>query len=322
MIKSTHHTLLSYSHFLSQSPWLGWGASLHHFLPAIFLLSFLAFPRWQAIAMPPPGPPPELLSQATVSPSDDQRPIQDNSFLIEEAYNQETGVVQHISFFNYFPDSEEWIYTFTQEWPVPGDARHQFSYTLPVLRLSVSPASGTGLGDFTLNWRYQLVGSGDSRLAIAPRLSLLLPTGDSRLGRGLGGAAVQANLPASVALAPRWVMHLNAGGTIAPRAQNEFGDRASISGFNLGQSFLWLAHSRFNVLLETVWSGQGSVAGPDQTEFSHALFLSPGIRWAHDFRNGLQIVPGLGFAVGLGPSAGEKAIVLYLSFEHPFGRSR
>lgn len=47
------------------------------------------------------------------------RKIQDNSFLIEEAYNQERGVVQHIQTFQIMKD-DSWIYTFTQEWPVPG----------------------------------------------------------------------------------------------------------------------------------------------------------------------------------------------------------
>ena len=49
---------------------------------------------------------------------------------MEEAYNQNFGVVQHISSFTRFWDSKDWIYTFTQEWPVPGDERHQLSYTL------------------------------------------------------------------------------------------------------------------------------------------------------------------------------------------------
>ena len=49
---------------------------------------------------------------------------------MEEAYNQNFGVVQHISSFTRFCDSKDWNYTFTQEWPVPGDERHQLSYTL------------------------------------------------------------------------------------------------------------------------------------------------------------------------------------------------
>jgi len=56
-------------------------------------------------------------------------PLQDNSFLIEEAYNQEAGVVQNIVNGLWSRGSEDWLLTFTQEWPVP-DQRHQFSYTL------------------------------------------------------------------------------------------------------------------------------------------------------------------------------------------------
>ena len=41
--------------------------------------------------------------------------IQDNSFLLEEAYNQEAGVVQHINTFTRYRESRDWVYTFTQE---------------------------------------------------------------------------------------------------------------------------------------------------------------------------------------------------------------
>ena len=44
-------------------------------------------------------------------------PIQDNSFLVEEAYNQERNVVQHISTFSRLWNSKDWSYSFTQEWP-------------------------------------------------------------------------------------------------------------------------------------------------------------------------------------------------------------
>ncbi|MBI3895095.1 MAG: transporter [Acidobacteria bacterium] len=251
-----------------------------------------------------------------------ETPIQDNSFLLEEAYNQEAGVVQHISLFTYLWDSHSWAYTFTQEWPVTASIRHQFSYSVAVVDSGEVPESGGSLGDFLLNYRYQLLGGGDSRVAFSPRLSLSLPTGDSKQGRGFGSTAVQGNLPLSLVLGRQWAMHLNAGTTIAPRAQNEIGDRALVAGYNLGQSFIWLAHSRFNVLLETVWNDSASVIGPDRTERSRDLLLTPGIRWAHNFRNGLQIVPGLGMSVGVGPSAGEKGLVVYLSFEHPFTNTR
>ena len=74
--------------------------------------------------------------------------IQDNSFLVEEAYNQEAGVVQHIQSFMYLRQSKEWAYSFTQEWPL-GDETHQLSYTVPVVRVG-DPDRSTGVGDIAL----------------------------------------------------------------------------------------------------------------------------------------------------------------------------
>src|SRR5206468_9590048 len=102
-------------------------------------------------------------SQQDPAQSSNQPGIQDNSFLVEEAYNQNFGVVQHISSFTRFWDSKDWNYTFTQEWPVPGDARHQLSYTLMTLHAGSLPGSGAGIGDVLLNYRYQLAGNGDTR---------------------------------------------------------------------------------------------------------------------------------------------------------------
>jgi hypothetical protein len=47
--------------------------------------------------------------------ADGPKKIQDNSFLLEEAYNQEDGVIQHISLFQYLKKSKDWQYIFTQE---------------------------------------------------------------------------------------------------------------------------------------------------------------------------------------------------------------
>jgi hypothetical protein len=79
-----------------------------------------------------------------------------------------------------------------------------------------------------------------------------------------------------------------------------------------------LIHPRFNALLETTWAGAEQVTGRGQTQRVHDLLISPGVRWAYNFKNGLQIVPGVAVPLGVGPSSGEKGIFLYLSFEHPF----
>jgi hypothetical protein len=248
-------------------------------------------------------------------------PIQDNSFLIEEAYNQEYGVVQHINTLSHSWASHDWVYTFTQEWPMGKHYRHQLSYTLSGVQAGAFPGSGPGLGDLALNYRYQLVGSGETRVAFAPRFTLLLPTGNPALGRGYGGAGVQVNLPLSVGLGQKFVTHWNLGTTIIPSARNAAGERAPARGYNLGQSTIWLAKPRFNVVVETVWSGAETVIGPDATQRSHSFLISPGIRWAHNLPHGLQIVPGIGVPLGVGPSRGERGVFLYLSLEHPFTRT-
>ena len=244
-------------------------------------------------------------------------PIQDNSFLIEEAYNQEVGVVQHINTFTRYQDSKDWVYTFTQEWPM-GSQAHQLSFTLPYQRLGASLDGKQGFGDVALNYRYQLLGDGDALVAISPRLSVLLPTGDAKTGYGRGALGLQVMFPVSWVLNDSFAAHTNIGATHTPRAQNPLGERASTQDLMLGQSLIWLVNPRFNVMLEYVHTGAQAVAGPGQTERQTATYLSPGIRWAYNFPSGLQIVPGLAFPIGVGASKGEKAVFLYLSFEHPF----
>jgi hypothetical protein len=252
--------------------------------------------------------------------SHDTSPIQDNSFLVEEAYNQEFGVVQHIQTFQRLWNSKDWVYTFTQEWPVDASPRNQLSYTLVALHSGEQPHSGGGggFGDFILNYRYQLLGNGDATVAFAPRVSLLFPTGDFRRGRGAGGMGIQTQLPVSVVLTKKLVAHWNAGATLVPHARNDSGARATTVGYNLGQSFVWLAHPRFNLLLETVFYRNEEVIAPRSTQWSSTLLLNPGIRWAYNLTCGLQIVPGLSVPIGIGPSSGERGIFVYLSLEHPY----
>jgi len=261
---------------------------------------------------------PLLLLPGLAPAQQEATPIQDNSFLIEEAYNQEYGVVQHINTIGHSWTSNDRVYTFTQEWPAGKYFKNQLSYTAAATSPGAFPRAGLGWGDLALNYRYQLVGSGETRVAFAPRASVLLPSGDSRLGRGFGGYSVQINLPLSVVVNKHFVTHWNVGTTIVPRAKDAEGQRAATYGYNLGQSIVWLARPRFNVLLETLWSGSESVTGPNKTLRSHSFVVSPGIRWAHNLPHGLQIVPGVGVPLGVGPSVGEHTLFLYLSFEHPF----
>ena len=236
-----------------------------------------------------------LLSTAqekpSLAPPADTPSIQDNSFLIEEAYNQEDGVIQHINSFLWTSQGHGWVYTETDEWPLRS-LKHQLSLTLSAIHSGDFPGSGAGWGDSALNYRYQLLGNGNAKIAMAPRLTLWLPTGQSSLGRGFGSLGLQTNLPVSIQHSRRLVTHWNAGATWLPHARNELGDSASAVATNLGQSIVWLAKPRVNFLVETVWIADERVVASKKTQWAHHLLVNPGIRWAYNFRNGLQIVPG------------------------------
>jgi hypothetical protein len=240
-------------------------------------------------------------------------PIQDNSFLIEEAYNQEARVVQHVSTFEHPENGSDWAFGFTQEWPAP-DQRHQLSYTVPVERLG----GESGLGDVAINYRYQWRGVGGGPLAVAPRLSLLLPTGDEEDGLGSGRLGLEVNLPVSVELAERWVGHWNVGGGLTPDVRAGDGSETDLRSIRLGQGLVFLARRDLNLLLEAVWTSEEVATGGGASDEEESLFVSPGVRFAIDRPSGLQIVPGLAFPIGLGPSDGDRSVFLYLSFEHPF----
>lgn len=264
---------------------------------------------------------PHLAAQSSIPSQsrDDPPPIEDNSFLVEEAYNQERGVVQHVSTFSRVTGATGWMYTFTQEWPMGGQ-KHQLSYTVPFARNDEGAGGETGLGDIGINYRYQ-IGGGDNPLAFAPRLTLLLPTGASRHGLGSGGTGFQFNLPLSAVLPARFVAHSNAGLTYIPRARDTFGNAAATHSYALGQSLIWLAHPKLNLMLEGTWNSQHEVIGPSLTQRNSEFLLSPGLRGAINFASGLQVVPGIAFPFGIGSSRGERAVFVYLSLEHPFSRA-
>lgn len=238
-------------------------------------------------------------------------PIQDNSFLIEEAYNQEPGVIQHISSFNRSNQTGAWAYSLTEEWPVLGQT-HQASVTLYFANLQAP--NGTGIGDVLLNYRLQALGDGEEPVAFAPRLSLVLPTGDASGG---GGAGFEVNLPLSVVLSDRFVSHFNLGGRYVPSLRTESGGSGHLTTFSIGQSLIWLAHQNFNFMVEILYSST-DIAARSGSLRAESLIVNPGVRAAINFASGLQIVPGIAIPIEIGPSRGETGLFFYLSFEHPF----
>jgi hypothetical protein len=244
--------------------------------------------------------------------AEETKMIRDNSFLLEEAYNQERGVVQHIQTFQYM-NGGSWSYSFTQEWPVPEET-HQLSYTIPVSRVK-EEGTETGIGDVALNYRYQAILK--DPVAFSPRLSLLFPTGSHEGGLGNGALGYQANLPLSVELSGKWVTHWNLGATFVSRAKGVDGAEADTVGFNYGAGIVYLSSENLNFLFEAVGNSDEAVEGDGLVEREHSFFINPGLRFALNFPSGLQIVPGIAVPIGIGPSSGDYGAFLYLSLEHP-----
>ena len=247
---------------------------------------------------PVPASPP-----ATVT--DHARPfeIQDNSFLVEEGFNQERGIYQNI--FGFVRRSGEWELAFTQEWPV-GSQTHQLSYTLPFGGYD----GANGLGDALLNYRYQLWLETDTRPAFSPRISLVLPTGGAT--RGYDTLGYQVNLPFS-RQANDWYFHWNAGFTTLPGVSSPRGD-VTLFTPHLAASAIWRARPMVHVMLETLFESEEDPVG------RRTLFTaSPGVRLGRNFGDH-QMVFGAALPVTFYDGGSDGAVLLYFSYELPFRR--
>ena len=213
-----------------------------------------------------------------------------------------------------------WAYTFTQEWPVPDHWRHQLSYTLVDARndQDLNPS----FGDLLLNYRYQIIGNGDTKFAVSPRATLIVPSGSVKNGSGYGAAGLQAVVPASLVLNRHFVSSLRPRRNPHSARPRRRHDVAASYGYNAIGSLIWLAHPRLNGMFETSWTSSHLVSRPHGTDVQNTLWLAPGMRGAFNFKSGLQIVPGIAYVAGVGPSSGDHGTFFYLSFEHLMWREK
>jgi DtxR family transcriptional regulator, Mn-dependent transcriptional regulator len=246
-------------------------------------------------------------------PSENPFKITDNSFFVEEAFNQEAGIFQNI--FGATRVNGQWAVGFTQEWPVVSQ-RHQFSYTLAFL----DGATGFGVGDTLLNYRYQALTEGPGRPAFSPRVSLVVPSGSVEDDRGDGSYGLQFNLPVSKRRGKVY-WHGNAGLTWLPRADSP-DVSAAISGHArltspfLAGSALYAVRPMLQVMLESVLVFQQSFDGI-ATSRDTFYTLSPGIRGGWNIGDA-QLVPGVAVPITWGGGSTEAGLFLYLSYELPF----
>ncbi len=234
----------------------------------------------------------------------------DNSFLVEEAFNQDPGVFQNI--FTWSRDRRgAWDMGFTQEWPL-GGMTHQFSYTLPV---SGGNNASAHVGGVLLNYRYQLMEEGRGRPAIAPRVSVILPTGTSADDSDRTG--LQTNVAFSKQHRDLY-FHWNAGFTwIHGVPVTSEDDRSNTLSPQLAASIVWRTAPMVQLMLENVVQFQQSVNPAARLTRDRFVTISPGFRrgWNIGER---QVVVGAAVPVTIGNGDRTTAILLYGSYELPF----
>jgi hypothetical protein len=242
----------------------------------------------------------------------DPRPaagIKENSFLIEEAYNQEPGEIQHVLTLQ--RQYRDWFLNFSQEWAL-GSQAHQLSYSVPYSWLRSDGQRVKGVGDVEITYRYQAWLETATSPAFAPGLSLILPSGNRNRGTGDGSVGVEIKLPFSKIVSDRVTLHANAGMTYLFNVQGH-----NPTSFMIGGSGVYAVTRDFNFLVEGVVDWNESVNDAVVLERETTFTLNPGFRTAINFPNDKQAV--FGFATPITFARDKRpdyGLFFYLSFEH------
>jgi hypothetical protein len=256
------------------------------------------------------GPPAAGFAQEpAVATPEKKFEITDNSFFVEEAFNQDRGIFQNI--FSWARDGDgNWNASFTQEWPAPG-VTHQLSYTIPF-------TGGDGpahVGGVLLNYRMQVIAEGRKRPAFSPRLSVILPTGRNIDDSDRPG--VQFNLPFSKQFGDFYV-HFNAGATWLHGVASGETSRVNLTSPVYAGSVIWHTKPYLNLMLESMLTLQDTVIDENTTSAQPIGTIAPGVRggWTIGDR---QLI--LGAAVPITLQEGQQrsmAFLTYFSYELPF----
>ena len=246
--------------------------------------------------------------------------LQDNSFLVNEAYNQDPDVVQHVLTGWHFPSDSLWVCTFDDQWPI-GSARHQMDVLVPYGTQGASDPHG--FGDLQLGYQYQakLQGEG-SAFSFAPGVRLSLPTGSWTRGLGLGGPGIVLGLPISRRLSQHVEVHFNLGGSWFPSAKTlgPHGEtlKGSLATLSEGASLVVHVTPLLNLSLEAI-GGQAQALGEGGRKmWGSTAILSPGAAYGINFKGGAQLVLGLAVPFGLNRQSANRSLFLYVSLEHRF----
>ncbi|PYL47387.1 MAG: hypothetical protein DMF40_08585 [Verrucomicrobia bacterium] len=169
-----------------------------------------------------------------------------------------------------------------------------------------------------LNYRLQALMEGERVPAFAPRLTLVLPTGNKQKGFSNGRIGYETNLPFSKIVGDRWTIHFNAGMSIFRDVRGH-----DLTNYNLGGSGIYAVTRDFNLMLEMVagWNEEVDFAVKTarvNVNRTTTALISPGFRYAFNCPNDLQIVAVAAAPIGITSDSPLWGLFFYLSFEHAF----
>lgn len=250
--------------------------------------------------------------------------LQDNSFLVNEAYNQDPDQVQHVLTGWRFPGNSLWVFTFDDQWPIAGE-KHQMDLFVPYGAQGAPDPHG--FGDAQIGYQYQakLQGEG-STFSMAPGVKLSLPTGSWTRGLGLGGPGLLVGLPISRRLSQHFEVHFNLGASWFPSAKTLGRDgttlRGSLATLSEGASLVVHVTPRCNLSLEAVGGQAQVLLEGGRKGWGNQALLSPGIAYAFNFKGGAQLVLGASVPFGLNRQSPNNSVFLYVSLEHNFRKAK
>lgn len=240
--------------------------------------------------------------------------IQDNSFLIEEAYNQDPGVYQFINIYQH--DFKTGLYYSTLQGEIPLWSReHQFSFSLPARKTAASVES---LGDLSLNYRYQNYNKDGTM--VAQRFGAIVPTGKVNKNTSYNSVGFAWMQAVTFSLSNQFQMHVNLGLNMTPAARTKgYSQREMLTGFTTGVGIVYKHSDKVNFLTEFLYDTQEDFDEKGDTSSNPTITINPGARFDIDLSiEKTQVVPGISFPVTVGNDEVHTGVLFYLSFEPDF----
>jgi hypothetical protein len=252
--------------------------------------------------------------------------IEDNSMLIDEAFNQTHRNLQHITNVSFSKNTA--TYSYALEIPLKNE-KHQLSFSFnygSIKKQDITTGYNlmeNGVGDASLSYRPLLFGK-DWQAMVIPRFTLIIPSGNAQKGLGSGGWGSEFGIAITKRIIPAVVTNYNVSYTWICKADyytkaadgnSPVKTELNCASKSFGMSAIWLLKPHLNLMLEyLITSG---TSGNANTVINNSI-INPGFRFAVDAGN-VQIVPGVGIPLNFtGNRFSDAGCFIYLSIEHPY----